>query len=323
LEKALAARPDQDVIQGIAKNDLLPVDPHVPQRMTAGEKEAREQLVVLRDEAETLSTAFMASEERVSALEAKATKKVTKNAKPATQTKDALLSESEEEGSSEASDMDEDELEPPKKAAKLGMLSDVMIRKIMKVNLSRDWTSDVNKTTFKFNKSIYNSIRSAVKLIKAKKPSQGRDILLRVNQKLGERQRMVLLADNSEAGWMTVKNYEGDDWALSSKDQLKMTKAETKAMKTLESQVALESAVGASTLKAGYTKPAYGRVNIPNHKAALPKSAGTINVQGDTVPNATPVKKATPAPTKKTECFNCGSVDHWRNQCPHPLKPKQ
>jgi hypothetical protein len=234
------------------------------------------------------------------------------------------LSESEEEGSSEASDSEEDDLEPPKKAAKLGTLSEVMINKLMKVNLTRDWTSEVNKTSFKFNKSIYNGIRSAVKLIEGKKPSQGREALLRVNQKLGERQRMVLLADNSEAGWLTVKNYEGDDWALSSKDQVKMAKAETKAMKTLESQLALESAAGASSPKGGYTKPAYGRVNNPNHKASLPKSAGTINVQGDTVPNSAPVMKANAVPAKaKTECFNCGSVDHWRNQCPHPLKPKQ
>jgi hypothetical protein len=207
-----------------------------------------------------------------------------------------------------------------------------MIRKIMKVNLSRDWTGDVNKASFKFNKGIFNKIRSAVKLIEGKKPSKGHEILLNINQKLGERQRMVLLADNSEAGWLTVKNYEGDDWALSSKDQLKMAKAETKAMKTLEAHATLESAsqasaTGAGTLKAGYTKPAYGRVNIPNHKAALPKPAGTTNVQGDTVPSiaSMPVKKAGHPFAKKADqhCFNCGSMDHWRNQCPHPPKPKQ
>jgi hypothetical protein len=179
-----------------------------------------------------------------------------------------------------------------------------------------------------FNKSIFNNIRSAVKVIEAKQPSKGREILLKINQKLGERQRMVLLADNSEAGWLTVKNYEGDDWALSSKDQLKMAKAETKAMKTLEAQATLESAsqastTGAGTLKAGYTKPAYGRVNIPNQKAALPKAVGTINLQGDTVPSLMPVKKAGQPLTKKTECFTCGGLDHSRNQCPHPPKPKQ
>jgi hypothetical protein len=158
LEQSLATRMDQDTIQGIDKDDLLPLDPHVPQLMSAGEMEARKELETMRDQAQTMSTAFLASEERVSALEAKATKKASKSSKSATQTKDDLLSESEEEGSSEGSDSDEDDLEPPKKAAKSGMLSDVMIRKIMKVNLSRDWTGDVNKATLKFNKSIFNNI---------------------------------------------------------------------------------------------------------------------------------------------------------------------
>jgi hypothetical protein len=205
------------------------------------------------------------------------------------------------------------------------MLSDVLINKIMKVNLTRDWTSDVNKSSFKFNKSIYKGVRAAIKLIEAKKPSLARDALLGVNQKLGERQRMVLLADNSEAGWLTVKNYEGDDWALSGKDQVKMAKAETKAIKTLEAQLAVEAIQGASGPKGGYTKPAYSRVNHPSHKASLPKSAGIINVQGDTVPNSPPVNKAgAGAPgakkPKQGDCYHCGSSEHWKNECPKFLK---
>jgi hypothetical protein len=152
--------------------------------MSVGEVAARKDLSELQDHTATLSTAFLASEERVLALEAKVGKK---GAKAAAQTKDTLLSESEEEGSTEDSDSDDDAAEPPKKSIKLGTLSDVLINKIMKVNLTRDWTSDVNKSTFKFNKCIYKGIRSAVKLIEGKKPSQGRDALLKVNQKLGER----------------------------------------------------------------------------------------------------------------------------------------
>jgi hypothetical protein len=337
MEQRLAAmsalpRPDLDAIQGIGRRNILPVDDQVPvpepEPMSAGEAAALKDLSELREHAATLSTAFLASEERVVALEAKVTKKGAKAAAKVTaQTKDTLLSESEDEGSTEDSDSDDDATEPPKKSIKLGTLSDVLINKIMKVNLTRDWTSDVNKSTFKFNKCIYKGIRSAVKLIEAKKPSQGRDALLKANQKLGERQHMVLLADNSEAGWLTVKNYEGDDWALSGKDQLKMAKAETKAMKTLESQLAVEAATGASVPKGGYTKPAYSRVNHPSHKASLPKSAGIVNVQGDTVPNSPPVKKAgSGAPPRGKpkngtgDCFLCGSVEHWRSECPQLLK---
>ena len=50
-----------------------------------------------------------------------------------------------------------------------------------------------------------------MKQLDAGKVDRSRDVLHRVSQKIAERQRMILLADNSECGWMTVKNYQGDD----------------------------------------------------------------------------------------------------------------
>jgi hypothetical protein len=127
-------------------------------------------------------------------------------------------------------------------------------------------------------------------------------------------------------GGLLLKNYEGDDWALSGKDQTKMAKAETKAIKSLESQIAADTVVGGGGPKGGYTKPAYGRVNHSSHKANLPKTTGIVNVQGDTVPNSPPVKKAAVGgpggkkPIKQGDCFHCGSGEHWRNECPQFLK---
>jgi hypothetical protein len=326
MEERLAAMhsaPDVDAIQGIRKGNLMPVDESTPALvpMSAGEIAVRKELSDLKDHTISVNSAFLASEERVANLEAKATKKGAKGAaKVASQSRDTLLPESEDEGSSEESDSEDETSEPAKKSLKLGMLSDVLINKIMKVNLTRDWTSDVNKCSFKFNKSVYKGNRAAIKLIEARKPSLALEALLGVNQKLGERQRMVLLADNSEAGWLTVKNYEGDDWALSGKDQVKMAKAETKAIKALESQIAVDTLAGGSGPKGGYTKPAYGRVNHSSHKANLPKSPGLVNVQGDTVPNSPPVKKAAAggpgAKKPRGDCYHCGSGDHWRNDCP-------
>jgi hypothetical protein len=327
---AIHSRPDVDAIQGIRKGNLMPVDESAPAPviMSPGEIALRKELSDLKDHAISVNTAFMASEERVASLEAKATKRGTKGVpkvtKVATQSKDTLLPDSEDGESSEESDSDEETAQPAKKSLKLGTLSDVLISKIMKANLTRDWTSDVNKCSFKFNKSVYKGNRAAIKLIEARKPSLALEALMGVNQKLGERQRMVLLADNSEAGWLTVKNYEGDDWALSGKDQTKMAKAETKAIKSLESQIAADTVAGGSGPKGGYTKPAYGRVNNSSHKANLSKPAGVVNVQGDTVPNSPPVKKAAaggPGGKKpKGDCYHCGSGEHWRNECPQFLK---
>jgi hypothetical protein len=108
MENRLAAmqaspRPDMDAIQGIGKVNLLPVDDRAPAPvpMSAGEIAVRKELSDLKDHTISVNTAFLASEERVTELEAKVTKKGAKGAaKAASQSRDTLLPESEDEGTS-------------------------------------------------------------------------------------------------------------------------------------------------------------------------------------------------------------------------------
>jgi hypothetical protein len=117
------------------------------------------------------------------------------------------------------------------------------------------------------------------------------DVFLGISQKLAERQRMILLADNSECGWMTVKNYQGDDWALSNRDQQKMAQAEAKAQRDVAARLERQrsrspSPSGRGRGRSPYRKPFFGQANNPSFKAltALPAASTVINVQGDIVP---------------------------------------
>jgi hypothetical protein len=117
---------------------------------------------------------------------------------------------------SSSTDSEEDDWKPPRKQAKKivkGTLSEDIVEKIMSSADARVWAGKVNREPFLFNRAS--------------------DVLRSLSQKMAERQRMILLADNSEYGWVTARKYQGDDWAISSRDQSKIAQAEAKAQREL------------------------------------------------------------------------------------------
>ena len=132
---------------------------------------------------------------------------------------------------------------------------------------------------------------------------------------------------------MTVKNYQGDDWALSNRDQQKMAQAEAKVQRDvaacLERQRSRSpSPSGRGRRRCPYCKPFFGRANNPSFKAqtALPAASTAINVQGDTVPKLMSLSAPGDKSNKKsnyggwkagTYCFKCGEAGHWQDKCPN------
>lgn len=54
-------------------------------------------------------------------------------------------------------------------------------------------------------------------------------MLLKVNNLIQQRQKLLKLADSSELGWKVVKEYQSNPLASDSEDEKKMYKAELRA----------------------------------------------------------------------------------------------
>ena len=122
---------------------------------------------------------------------------------------------------------------------------------------------------------------------------------------LVHRQKVIKLADRSEAGWAVVEEYKGNDLANDSEDERRMEKAEGKAKKKL-----------AKKRKRKETR-------AKEDDGAKPP--GVFPMQRPFPWKGMEAAKGPSAPTKPTPrfpsgtCFECRESGHWRRKCPKAL----
>ena len=126
-----------------------------------------------------------------------------------------------------------------------------------------------------------------------------------------QRQRTLTFAD--EKGWVLVEVYEADDIALDSEDDRKIEKCEKRAKelvdqcfkkkrKTLNYRQNNNIGNGDRRQYNGNSDSGYRQVGS--------NRSGSIWNQGGYIPNAQR------RPGARNECYNCGSIKHFVNECP-------
>ena len=112
---------------------------------------------------------------------------------------------------------------------------------------------------------------------------------------LWERQR---LADRSEHGWVTVKEYKDDELAEDSDDEKRFVKAEAQAGRKLKQKL----------MKGKVKKPPY-------YTMANASSSESTNYDQATNVRASQALSQ-PGLSKIGPCFGCGFMGHFNKQCP-------
>ena len=82
-----------------------------------------------------------------------------------------------------------------------------------------------NKDQFIFNSELQGTLDETVNLLTAQ------DVERATEKSLHHRQKIIKLADKSEAGWLAVKEYRTEDLASDSDDEKRIKKAQERALK--------------------------------------------------------------------------------------------
>lgn len=175
--------------------------------------------------------------------------------------------------------------------------NDLQTREIkrIKTNEHKVFKRKGNEIQYKFNAKLEVALEETKDSINAKNPAKAIESLDEGIALIEDRQKLVLLADQSEFGWRTAAEYEQHELAKDEADEKKIRRAEERAEKASKAEAAKKKA------KKQSIPPKFRFQGYPQ-----PVSSGVQNVQN----------RFPQAWKKPGSCFACGRFGHWRASCP-------
>ena len=166
------------------------------------------------------------------------------------------------------------------------------------------WRYEGNKIQHEFNASLLDNLKQALWALDNCKTDYVNEILKEACETLKKRNKHVRIADMSETGWETVRQYELNRVASDSEDESRINRAESQALKRKKSQ------------KSKKSKPT---ATFPCDHRTFPSGASG-QFQTQTVhqqPSFRPFPVSGGTKAMYGACFSCGETGHiWKN-CPY------
>lgn len=149
-----------------------------------------------------------------------------------------------------------------------------------------------NEDQFKFNSRVEDNLKEASDALRTDSLPKVKQLIEDGISMIGVRQKHILLADQSQAGWAVVQQYKQHDLAEDSEDEKKIIRAETRAKSNV-----LE-----------LRKKQRPKVISRNFSTAEPR-VNYRNQQNSSLPTRI-------QPIARGPCFSCGKFGHLRSTCP-------
>ncbi|KAK3105585.1 hypothetical protein FSP39_001110 [Pinctada imbricata] len=165
------------------------------------------------------------------------------------------------------------------------------------------WRFEGHRKQYNINSEVIEDLEQVSWAIDNAKLDYAKETLSSATEKLKKRNKLIKIADTSEGGWETVRQYENNPVASDSDDESKINRAESRAVKKR---------------KASKQKKPYQRDNVKSYNSVFPRT-GSYGSQDCFRPPewfgfqqpfpAQPRFAATPG-RRSGACYACGSFSH-------------
>jgi hypothetical protein len=180
-----------------------------------------------------------------------------------------------------------------------------LLSKKLKDNIAEKLKYEGNKVQYLFNEEILEDIEKLTELT-----AHNQNVVKGLKDKLKTRQKHIRIADNSPAGWKTVKEYQCSDIADDSDDEKKIRSTENRAISSAKQPKKFRFQP--------YNKPApSAAAGSASQLSALALQQANVLQPTDNRYESQPFRagsRRTPQPSDV--CYKCSQTGHWKNRCP-------
>ncbi|CAH3172732.1 unnamed protein product, partial [Porites lobata] len=168
-------------------------------------------------------------------------------------------------------------------------LSSSLVKKL-KTETSLSFKFSGNKKQFEFNTESLEHVTQSLSFLD--------DSLNVASKAIKRRNKLIRIADKSEAGWAAVDEYLSDEVASGSEDEKKIHAAEQRALRNKKNARSAKSGQKLKT-SSGFSS-AVSSITPRNVTNFCPQTSKGAFVKGHC-----------------DICFACGKTGHWRASCPN------
>ena len=173
--------------------------------------------------------------------------------------------------------------------------------KKIKTDSQFKWRSEGNKIQYNGNTENLEDLTQALWALDNIKVDYARDLIIACIDRLKQRNKLIKIADTSDGGWDTARQYEANPIASDSDDESKIIRAENRAIRKKKSKnkAPVKQQQNNSMIPPSFVQPPF-RGGQPSWYPSVPFFQGNY------------------AGKSRGPCYNCGSYKHWRVNCPFP-----
>ena len=162
---------------------------------------------------------------------------------------------------------------------------------------------------------MIKKLELALRILELNHLAKVQELIRAAKEVLKQRTKELRIADNSEAGWETVKAYRSHPVAEDSDDDKRIRKAEKLAKERMANRSKKTRPFRRGGFRRPYNRNWQNREDYnPQYKDPTYRTAGSAH--GLDAGQRTTYYPNRRRASQNSLCFNCGQAGHWQDQCP-------